>query len=179
MRGLWLALVWLTVAFPAHAGSDPKGAVRALLATPFRVTGDVVAAGGLVTASVVGLLGDGVSIADDPWLLGVLSFPAKRMALGVSQLSTGALEGLRAEDVERLPEAREAYIGNAPGAGRLDTLLTGLGAIRLGLEDLVTGPALFGLRMFGASGAVDEFVRDERIRVLGPLVRETEPPAES
>jgi hypothetical protein len=175
-----LALLLLAAAAPAGAAPEPGAAARALLATPFRVGGDAIGAAGLVTASALGLCADGLSLVDAnhftrPFLFGALSTPVRWLALGVSHGSTGFLEGLRAEDVERLPEAQEAYLENAPGAGRLDTALTGLGALRLGLEDAVTGPTLFALRAVGASGAavgVSDFARAERIRVLGPLVRE-------
>ena len=66
-------------------------------------------------------------------------------------------------------------LANAPGAGRLDTLLTGLGSLRLALEDALAGPALLLLRASGARGAaerVELWQRDERIRVLGPLSQE-------
>ena len=175
-----LALLLLAVAAPAHAGPDIGGALRALVATPLRVTGDAVGAGGLVGAAALGLCGDGLSLIDanrftQPILFGVASGAVRRVSLGVSQGATGVLEGLRAEDIERLPEAREAYLDNAPGVGRLDTALTGLGALVLGVEDAVAGPALFALRAIGASSAADSvarFTRDERIRTLGPLVRE-------
>jgi hypothetical protein len=178
----WLAVGLLALASQARAWPDPGGALHALAATPFRVTGDAIGAAGLVTASAVGFLGDGVALVDAnrftaPVLFGLVSGSVRRAALGVSHLSTGALEGLRAEDVERLPEPREAYLDNAFGAGRLDTALTGLGALRLGLEDTLSGPARFALRGVGALDAarsVEAFERDERIRVLGPLVREAD-----
>lgn len=99
----------------------------------------------------------------------------RRVALALSQGSTGLLEGLRAEDVERLPEPSVAYLENAPGAGRLDTLLIGLGSLRLALEDALGGPALVLLRISGANGSAEQvsgWMRRERIRVLGPLVDE-------
>ncbi len=85
------------------------------------------------------------------------------------------MEGLRAEDIERLPEPSVAYLQNAPGAGRLDTFLTGLGSLRLALEDALAGPPLVLLRAVGARAAAEhvaDWQRDERIRVLGPLARE-------
>jgi hypothetical protein len=175
-----LALLVLAAAARAHAAPDPGAALHALLATPLRVTGDAVGAGGLAGAAALGLVGDGISLVDanrwtEPILFGALSTPVKWLALGVSQGSTGFLEGLRAEDVERLPEAREAYLGNEPGIGRIDTALTALGALRLALEDVVTGPARFALHAVGANDAarrVSDFARDERIRALGPLVQE-------
>ncbi len=154
--------------------------MRALVATPFRVSGDVVGAGGLLAAAALGLCGDGIALADAnrwtaPILFGVGSGAVRRLALGVSEGATGVLEGLRAEDVERLPEAREAYLENAPGVGRVDTALTGFGALRLGVEDALAGPALFVLRAAGARDAADRvggWARDERVRALGPLARE-------
>ncbi|MFI5316521.1 MAG: hypothetical protein ACHQ6T_12535 [Myxococcota bacterium] len=175
-----LALLLLALAPRAVAAPDVGGALRALVATPLRVTGDALGAGGLLAASALGLCGDGLALADanrwtEPILFGVASGALRRLALGVSQGSTGALEGLRAEDIERLPEPREAYLENAPGAGRLDTALTGLGALRLALEDALSGPLLFALRGAGAHAAADAVAgwsRDERIRALGPLVHE-------
>jgi hypothetical protein len=163
-----------------NAGPDIGGAADALVSTPFRVAGDLVAAGGLSAASFVGLAGDGVALVDDnalsaPVLRGIASQCVRRAALALSQGSTGLMEGLRAEDVERLPEPRAAYLENAPGVGRLDTLVTGLGSLRLALEDALGGPALVLLRATGARGAADwisNLQRDERIRVLGPLVEE-------
>lgn len=170
----------LGLAARAHAAPDVGGALRALVATPFRVTGDVLGAGGLLAASALGLCGDGIALADanrwtEPILFGVGSGAVRRLALGVSQGATGVLEGLRAEDVERLPEARAAYLENAPGVGRVDTALTGLGALRLGVEDALAGPALFALRAAGAREAAERvagWARDERIGALGPLARE-------
>ena len=186
MRKLALAAGVLGFALQAHAGPDPGGALRALGATPLRVGGDLIAAAGLVAASSVGLVGDGLSLLDAnritrPVLSGFASGIVRQAALGLSQGATGALEGLRAEDIERLPEPREAYLDNAPGAGRLDTVLTGLGSLQLALEDALTGPALAVLRAAGAKGpasAVSGWSRDERIRVLGPLVRESSEEAE-
>jgi hypothetical protein len=181
-----LALLVLGCALRAAAAPDPGGAVRAFGATPFRVSGDALGGVGLVGAAALGLCGDGLSLLDanrftQPMLFGAVSGLVRRAALGTSQAATGALEGLRAEDVERLPEPREAYLDNAPGAGRLDTVLTGLGALQLALEDAFAGPTLAVLRAVGAqtpAAAVWGWSRDERIRVLGPLVREPAADAE-
>lgn len=113
-----------------------------------------------------------------PVLQGIPSGCLRRVALALSQGSTGLMEGLRAEDVERLPEPSVAYLDNAPGAGRLDTLLTGLGSLRLAVEDALGGPTLLLLRMVGANRSaerVDGLMRDERTRVLGPLARGEKP----
>lgn len=181
MQRLWLALFLLCVAARAQAAPDVGAAVHALVATPFRVTGDAVGAGGLLGAAALGLCGDGLALVDanrftEKVLFGAVSTPVRWLALGVSQGSTGLLEGLRAEDVERLPEARAAYLENAPGLGRFDTALTALGALRLAADDLVTGPVTFALHAAGANAAaarVSGFARDERIRTLGPLTAET------
>jgi hypothetical protein len=153
------------------------------VSTPFRVAGDLIGVAGLSAAAVVGLAGDVVALVDanrftDPVLRGIPSTCVRRVALALSQGSTGLVEGLRAEDVERLPEPSVAYLGNAPGAGRLDTLLTGLGSLRLALEDALGGPALVVLRVTGANESAESvsgWLRDDRIRVLGPLVEETGP----
>jgi len=180
LRSLGVVCLLLFSARAAQAGPEPRTALWALASTPFRVGGDLIGAGGLVTASAVGLVGDGLSLIDanrftEPFLFGLVSGSVRRVGLGISQLSTGALEGLRAEDIERLPEPRAAYLENAPGVGRVDTGLIGLGSLRLGIEDLLAGPALFvlhGTGANGAAGAVEGFTRDERIRVLGPRVGE-------
>lgn len=164
----------------AQAGPDLAGAADALVSTPFRVAGDLIGAAGLASASLVGLAGDAVALVDanrvtEPVLRAIPSRCIRRVALALSQGSTGLLEGLRAEDVERLPEPDAAYLTNAPGAGRLDTLLSGLGSLRLALEDALAGPALVLLRASGARGAaqrVDLWQRDERTRLLGPLAQE-------
>ncbi len=173
-------MLLLSLSRSAHAGPDLAGAAAALVSTPFRVTGDLVAVAGLSAASVVGLLGDGISLLDSnrftvPLLRGIPSGGVRRGALALSQGSTGLLEGLRAEDIERLPEPSAAYLENAPGAGRLDTLLTGLGSLRLVFEDALGGPAVVVLRASGAretAKCVESWQRDDRIRVLGPLVNE-------
>ena len=178
--GLGCALALLLGSGRVTAGPDPEGAARALVAPPFSVAGDAIGAAGLVGASALGLCGDGLSLLDanpltKPILFGVGSGAVRRTALGLSQGSTGFLEGLRAEDVQRLPEPDSAYLENAPGVGRLDTALTGLGALRLLVEDALAGPTLFALRGAGARGAAETvagWTRAERIRVLGPLVNE-------
>jgi hypothetical protein len=181
LRHAIAAALILTAARSAHAGPDLAGAADALVSTPFRVAGDLVGVAGLSAASVVGLIGDGVALLDAnpltyPVLHGIPSGCVRRVALALSQGSTGLMEGLRAEDIERLPEPSVAYLQNAPGAGRLDTLLTGLGSLRLGLLDALAGPALVVLRASGAHATAERvsgWQHDDRIRVLGPLAQET------
>lgn len=175
------AALWL-VAGPAAGGPRPGRALEELALTPFRVAGDAVGAAGLTSAAVVGLAGDGVSLVDaNPLsrrvLRGIASGAVRRLALALSQGSTGLLEGLRAEDVERLPEPRAAYLENAPGIGRFDTFVTGLGSARLALEDALGGTTQALLRLVGARATAERVAgwqSDERIRVLGPLARETD-----
>jgi len=175
--GIAIAVALWLAAGGAAAGPRPGRALEALVLTPFRVAGDAVGAVGLAGAAVIGLAGDGVSLVDAnpltrPVLRGVASRSVRRIALALSQGSTGVLEGLRGEDVERLPEPVAAYLENAPGVGRLDTFATGLGALRLGVEDALGGPAQALLRLVGANGTAEgvaDWQRDERIRVLGPL----------
>ncbi len=117
-----------------------------------------------------------------PVLQGIPSGCVRRVALALSQGSTGLMEGLRAEDVERLPEPAAAYLDNAPGAGRFDTLLIGLGSLRLVVEDALGGPALVLLHISGANETAESVLRwtaNERTRVLGPLAREEGPESES
>jgi hypothetical protein len=144
--------VLLLLAGRAAAGPDPEGAVRALVATPFDVTGDAFGALGLVGASTLGLCGDGLSFLDanpvtKPILFGVMSGAVRRVALGLSQGSTGFLEGLRAEDVQRLPEPDAAYLENAPGVGR-PTPRSRAGSRPGGGR--ARGPGLLALRAVGA-----------------------------
>lgn len=166
-----------TLARPAHAAADPVGAVRALVGGTFSAAGDLIGGAGLVLASGLGTLGDLLGLVDhNPLtrhvLFGVASRPTQALALGVSNGTTGLLEGLRGEDVERLPEPPAAYLDTAPTAGRVDTLLTGLGALALAPGDLLAAPALFALRAVGAGQTADRLERsraDARTSALGPL----------
>jgi hypothetical protein len=162
------ALVVALALAPAAAGADAEAAARALLRTPLDVCGDAAAAVGLTVAPLVALAGDAVSLVDPT---GLASGTLHRAALAASWTGTGALEGLRATDVERLPEARAAYLVAAPGVGRLDTFLDGVGALGLAVRDLLRGPALFALHGLGAreSAAALERARSEDLAAtLGP-----------
>ena len=162
---------------PADAAPDPVGAVRALVGGTFAAAGDLIGGAGLVMASGLGTAGDLLGLVDhNPVtrhvLFGVASRPAQALALGVSNGTTGLLEGLRGEDIERLPEPATAYLDTAPTAGRVDTLLTGLGALALAPGDLLAAPALFVLRAVGAAQPAARIERqraDARSAALGPL----------
>ena len=169
-------LVALSVT-PAHAGPSPAKAWNALVETPLRTTGDLLGAAGLVSASAVALAGDGVALLDATFvppgpLGGWVSGPVRRVAMALSWTGTGALEAFRGEDIERLPEDPATYTKAAPGRGRLDTFLSGVGAIRLAIRDLLTGPALVTLHLVGAerlAARVEQRNAEARTRLLGPL----------
>ena len=157
-------------------GPDPLGALRTLAEAPPTLVANSFAAGGLVMAAGVALTGDAISLVDAnpatrPVLRGVASRAVRRLALAISWTATGALEGLRVLDVERLPEARATYLEAAPGVGRFDTLLDGLGAARLAVGDLLGAPWLATLQLIGSAERAEAFAsrrRDARIRFLGP-----------
>jgi hypothetical protein len=168
-----VALLVLLDPTPALAAPDPLGAWAELIGTPLRVTGDLLGATGLFAAAAVALGGDVFAVLDarrgPP---GPVSGPIHRIAMAVSHGGTGMMEGLRDEDIERFPEARTTYVTARPGRGRIDTLLSGGGAVRLAVRDVWSGPALTVLRLVGASGWAGRVSkgRDElRIRLLGPL----------
>ena len=142
----------------ASAGPDPDGAVRALWAIPFEASGDAIGAGGLVAASAIGLAGDIVAVIDNNRyshvvLRGIASTAVRRSALGVSQLSTGALEGFRDDDFERFPESEATYLAPDDVMVRARTFGMGIGAVGLVIVDSVTNTGLFFTRAVGAAGA--------------------------
>jgi hypothetical protein len=104
-------------------------------------------------------------------LRGLVSGGVHRVAFAISWSGARMLETLRREDIERLPEPAAAYLEAAYGAGRLTTLLDGLGALWLAGGDLLAGPARFGLRLVGAERAattVETCRREAALRWLGP-----------
>jgi hypothetical protein len=152
-------------------------ALAALVGTPLRVAGDAAGGAGLVSAAALGLGADAISLIDDNRvsrvaLRGLASGLVDRIALGVSWAGTGALEGLRAEDIERLPEPMATYLEAAPGLGRLDTFLSGIMAFGLLARDAVLGPAAFALYATGFNAQAERIetrLDDARTRALGPL----------
>ena len=174
---LWATLVAGIQPWSASAGPEPGHALDALVAGPARAVGDAVAGVGWVAAAGTAAAGDLLSLADAqrwtrPLLRGLGSNAAHRLALGISWTATGFLEGLRAEDIERLPEAPATYLSAAPGVGRLHILLEGLRALGLSLSDALSTPALVGLYLAGLGGPAGRLAqrqRDARTRGLGPL----------
>ncbi len=183
-----LALILVLAPAGARAAPDPAGALEAAIDMPLRATGSAVGGVGLLAASLLGLAGDLVRSVDGnrftrPVFRGVFSNLVYRGALGVSSGSTGLLEALRGEDIERLPEAHASYLGAAPWVGRADTALTGGAALRLAVGDLLSWPALVVLRGVGAeglAGRLDAARTDARVAALGPspLPAERAEPAE-
>jgi hypothetical protein len=170
----------LALALPVDGSAelpDPVGALRELTRAPLVVTGDVVGAAGLCAAAGIATAGDAVALVDAnpvtrPALRGVASGLLHRAALAVSWTSTGALEALRGEDIERLPEAPATYLSAAPGTGRLATFLDGLRAAGLAVGDLLHAPLLVGARLVGARAGADRIAArraEARTDALGPL----------
>ncbi len=161
----------------ARAGPDIDGAVDALISWPLNTTGSVAGSAGLITASVAGTVGDLVALIDDNRysrvvLRGLFSKTILRLSLGVSQTFTGAMEGLRADDFERFPEAASAYMDAKEITGRLDTLGAGVGTIYVAITDAVGLPLLVLTRGAGIEGATDSiegWQKNVRERYLGPL----------
>ena len=163
---------------PGNAGArpDPPGALVAAIDMPLRVTGSAIGGVGLIAAALLGTAGDLVRLVDgnrftEPVFRGVLSGAVHRGALLVSSASTGVLEGLRGEDVERLPEAHATYLEADPFVGRVDTGLTGVSALALAIGDLVAWPPLVVLRLVGAEETADRLAAardDARVSALGP-----------
>ena len=163
---------------PLLAAPDIDAAVDALISTPFDSAGDAVGGAGLFAAGALGLVGDAVSLLDrnayggELLLRGILSTPLRRTALALSQTSTGALEGLRAEDLEPFPELPASYLeGDAGDVGaRVDTLAAGLGAAGLAVVDGVLNPLLFlthGIGLAGPAAELAAWQTDARDAWLG------------
>ena len=181
----WLRLAGLfaALAFPlsAEAGPEPLRAAGSLVRGPLRVTGDLMGGVGLCLASGVALVSDGVSFIDAnrvtrPVLQGAVSRGGHYAALGISHASTGLLELLRGEDIERLPEHRATYLAAAPGYGRWTTFATGLSALKLGVGDALATLPLAVLHAVGANRwatRLEQNREEQRTRALGPLSPES------
>jgi len=172
----WILVTLWALPHTSGAAPDPDGGVASLIGGPLQAAGAVVGGTGLIAAAGVGLAGDIVSLVDRnpltrPLLRGAVSRTLQRVALGLSWTTTGVMEGLRAVNIERLPEASATYLLAGPGVGRFDTLLGGLGALRLGLSDGLIALPLATLRATGVQGLAKRLLRrqnDLQIDVLGP-----------
>jgi len=160
----------------AQAAPEPVAAAVALLETPLDVAGDLIGGAGLAAATGVALAGDGLALVDThsparALLRGVPSRAVRGTAFGIAWSASRALELLRGEDIERLPEPAAAYLEVDPFAGRLDQLATGFEAVLLAVRDALGGPSLALLRGVGATQSADELERrrsEDRIATLGP-----------
>ncbi len=169
-------LVLGTLPQAAPAAPDVDGALDSLVGGPLRAAGSVIGGTGMIASAGIGLAGDVASLVDRnpitrPILHGAVSRALQRVALGLSWTTSGLMEGLRAVDIERLPEASSTYLQAGPGVGRLDTLLGGLGALRLGVSDAVTTVPLTLLRASGVQGLSKRLLQrqaDLQIETLGP-----------
>ena len=182
------AMVWMLVALwvpsaTAWGAPDMDGAIETLVAGPLKVAGDALGGVGLAGAAGCAAAGDLLSLADanpltQPLLRGVASRTVHRLALALSWTSTGLLEGLRGEDIERLPEASATYLVAARGVGRLDTFVSGVRALGLAFHDGLIIPPLVILHLAGAQEMAERLSRrqeEARIDALGPTALPPEP----
>ena len=105
---------------------------------------------------------------------GFLSTTVRRMFLGVSNLSTGALEGMRAENLRNYPEGAAGFLDPDGLTPRIDAFEAGLGGMYVMTIDALTGPVLLLTRAVGLNGAADhvaEFKDARRDRYFGPLAK--------
>lgn len=173
---LAIGFLWLPAATSPAAAPDPIAAGAAWIDSLLDGTGAALGGVGLLAASALGGLGDGVEALDRnrwtaPWVHGVASGAIQRVAFGVSYAGSALLEGLRREDIERLPEPRAAYLSAAYAAGRGWTALDGLAALWVGVGDWTAGPARAALHLAGARGAalsLERVRREAALRWLGP-----------
>jgi hypothetical protein len=172
--GAALAALLLWTA-PASADPDLDGSVKALAAVPADATGDFFGGAGMVLTSLVGLTGDAVAVVDNNEysrivLRGLLSTPIRRLALGLSQMSTGTLEGFGNVDHERYPQDESTYL-KVDLQNRVWTFRAGLGAVVLTAVDVAGGFGQFLLRAPGATATADSIARfqtDTRTSLVGP-----------
>jgi hypothetical protein len=177
--GVLVATAMVSFAGAAKAGPDVDGAVDALISWPAETAGDFVGSAGLITSSLGGALGDGIACIDDNEytrvvLRGFLSTTVRRMFYGLSTPSTGALEGLRAENLRNYPESSGAFLDPDGLSGRIDSFEAGLGGVYVMAIDALTGPVLLFTRAVGLPGAADdvaEFKDSRRERYFGPLAK--------
>ncbi len=161
----------------AKAGPDIDGAVDALISWPISTFGTVAGSAGLITAAVTGSLGDLVALVDDNRysrivLRGLFSTTIYRLSLGVSQTFTGAMEGMRAQDFERYPEAISLYMDTNDPSERLDTLSAGVGGIYVAITDALGLPLLVltrGAGIQGATNGIEGWQKNVRERYMGPV----------
>ena len=159
----------------AEAAPDVDGAVSALIALPFDFAGNALGAVGLLTAGAGGVVGDIVAVVDNNeyssiLLRGILSTPIKRLSMGIGQMSTGGMEGLRGEDLADFPQAASMYLGKDSVMQHMGSFGQGLGATGLVVVDTLSNTGLFLTRAVGANetaGNLEGWQTDMRDSFVG------------
>ncbi|MBW2280160.1 MAG: hypothetical protein JRG76_12470 [Deltaproteobacteria bacterium] len=159
----------------ADAAPDVDGAVSALIALPFDFAGNALGALGLLTAGTGGVIGDIVAVVDNNeyssiLLRGLLSTPIKRLSMGIGQLSTGGMEGLRGEDFADFPQDASTYLGKDSVMQHMGSFGDGLGAVGLIVVDTLSNTGLFLTRAVGANetaGSLEGWQDDMRDSFVG------------
>ena len=174
-----LAIAGLLALAPARASAapDPIGAVREAVSLPLRVAGDAIGGTTTLAATGLALVGDALALVDRaPGVRrvarGAPSRGVHHVAFALSWSGARALEALRMEDIDRLPELRAAFVDTRPGAGRLDLAAGAVEVTLLALRDALRGVATVGARAIGARRTADALVArrgDARDAVLGAL----------
>ena len=162
--GVACALSFFASTAHAEPDPDPEGAVRALWSIPLDSAADAVAAGGLISAAIVGVAGDLVALVDHnefthPFLRGIASTGIRRSALGISRFATGTLEGFHNAEFSSFPESEETYLRPDGGSGHLRTFGHGVGAIGLTFVDAFSNTGLLITQTVGATDANDALIR--------------------
>ena len=140
----------------AEAAPDVDGAVSALIALPFDFFGNALGALGLLTAGAGGIVGDIVAVVDNNeyssiLLRGIISTPIKRLSMGIGQMSTGGMEGLRGEDFADFPQDASTYLGKDSVMQHMGSFGHGLGATGMVVVDTLSNTGLFLTRAVGAN----------------------------
>ncbi len=126
-----------------------------------------------MASAVAGLAGDVVGAVDNNTythvvLRGLLSTPLRRLALGMSGMSSGILEGFSNDDYAEYPQASSTYMSIDIG-NRVGTFGDGVGAVVLGVVDGVGDLGQFLLRIPGLEQADDiaKMQSDMRANLVG------------
>ena len=157
----------------AQLSPDPVGAVDAVKSLALDAARDLIGAGGLIAASVIGIDSEVVALVDDnglthPLLHGIASRPTRRVALHLSRFATRAL-GLRARSVAGSPAERPPS-KPSNGSSHLWKLRRGVGAIGLTVVDSLANTGLFVTRAIGVNEAEERLAlvkTDLRIAWVG------------
>jgi hypothetical protein len=144
-----------------EAAPDIDGAVDALISLPYDAFGNAFGAMGLLVGSVGGVAGDIVAVIDNNeyssiLLRGLLSTPIKRLSSSISQLSTGAMEGMRDQDFNDFPQAGSVYTGSDGITKHFSTFGHGLGATGLIVVDTLGNTGRFLTHLVGLNDMAND-----------------------